>query len=124
MTPNINYGQVVRGVGAEHQKGTFTGVLDMRGMIKVVNAILALKVSKSPDWTLQRDQAMKTWMARYVNWLETSEIAQKTAKSAKYVIHNYLPTNHLILLCQQPCYVLLLSVGCCQDLGWRYFWCS
>ena len=85
MTPNINYGQIIRGIGPEHQKGTFTGVLDMRGIVKIVNAILALKVAKSPDWDENKDMAMKDWMRQYVQWMETSEIAKKTSNSAKFV---------------------------------------
>jgi hypothetical protein len=85
MTPHVNFGQIVRGIGPEHRKGTFTGVLDMRGMVKVANAIMALKSSKSPHWDSNRDTAMKVWMAKYVNWLETDDIPKKTAKSAKFV---------------------------------------
>ena len=83
MTPNVNFGQIVRGVGPEHRVGTFTGVLDMRGMIKVANAILALKEAKSPDWDAQKDAAMKLWLRQYIGWLESSPISKKTASSAK-----------------------------------------
>ena len=85
MAPNVNFGQIVRGVGPEHRVGTFTGVLDMRGMIKVANAILTLKATKSQDWDAQKDAAMKLWLKQYLGWLESSPIAQKTASSAKYV---------------------------------------
>jgi Alginate lyase len=90
LTPNINYGQIVRGIGPEHQVGTFTGILDMRGMIKIVNAIMALKGAKSPDWDDGRDAALRDWMTRYVQWLETSPIANKTANSAKCVFRRRL----------------------------------
>ena len=85
MTPNVNFGQIVRGTGPEHRVGTFTGVLDMRGMIKVANAILALKVANSPDWDAQKDAKMKLWLRQYIGWLESSPIAKKTASSAKSV---------------------------------------
>ena len=83
MSPNVNFGQIVRGIGPEHRVGTFTGVLDMRGMIKVANAILAIKAAKSPDWDTQRDAEMKLWLRQYIRWLESSPIARKTASSAK-----------------------------------------
>ena len=83
MTPNVNFGQIVRGVGPEHRIGTFTGVLDMRGMIKVANAILALKAVNSPDWDDEKDSKMKLWLREYIGWLESSPIAKKTASSAK-----------------------------------------
>ena len=83
MTPNVNFGQIVRGTGPEHRVGTFTGVLDMRGMIKVANAILALKIANSQDWDTQKDAKMKIWLKQYIGWLESSPIAKKTASSAK-----------------------------------------
>jgi hydroxymethylpyrimidine/phosphomethylpyrimidine kinase len=89
MTPNINYGQIIRGIGPEHQVGTFTGVLDTRGMVKVVNAIIALKNAKSPDWDDKKDAAMMAWMTQYVQWLETSSIAKKTSSSAKCVFSSF-----------------------------------
>ena len=64
MNPNMNYGQLVRGPGKEHQIGTFTGILDMRAFVKVVNAIQLLRVTKSPDWTSAREQAMMSWTKR------------------------------------------------------------
>lgn len=100
LNPNVNYGQIVRGIGEEHQVGTFTGVLDMRGMVKVVNAIIALKGAKSPDWNAKRDEAMKKWMAQYVQWLETSPIANKTSNSAN---------NHATFFYGQLAAVKLLS---------------
>ena len=83
MTPNVNFGQIVRGTGPEHRMGTFTGVLDMRGMVKVANAILALKAANSPDWNVRKDAKMKLWLKQYIGWLESSPIAKKTASSAK-----------------------------------------
>lgn len=83
MTPNVNFGQIVRGIGPEHRVGTFTGVLDMRGMVKVANAILALKAARSPDWDVEKDAKMKLWLKQYIGWLESSPITKKTASSAK-----------------------------------------
>jgi len=83
MAPNVAFGQIVRGKGSENRVGTFTGVLDMRGMIKVANAILALRAAKSPDWDAQKDAKMKLWLRQYIRWLESNPIAKKTASSAK-----------------------------------------
>ncbi|KAL1952072.1 hypothetical protein VTO73DRAFT_1221 [Trametes versicolor] len=79
MNPNMNYGQQVRGPGKDQQIGTFTGVLDLRGLVKVVNAIQILKVAASPDWTAARDKAMTAWMKSYVSWLENSSLGQQVA---------------------------------------------
>ena len=83
MAPNLNFGQMVRGPGADHQKGTFTGILDLRAMVKVVNAIQLLKAANSPDWTSARDQAMVAWVKAYMNWLQTSALGKEVASKAK-----------------------------------------
>lgn len=83
MHPNMNYGQQVRGPGKEHQVGTFTGILDLRALVKVVNAIQLLRKAKSPDWTPAREQAMTAWMKTYIAWLQGSTIGKETAAKAK-----------------------------------------
>lgn len=85
MNPNMNFGQIVRGPGPEGRSGTFTGILDLRGLVKVVNAILILKATQSPDWTDARDQAMSTWMGQYAGWLTDSPLGKSTASR---------PNNH------------------------------
>ncbi|KAI0662686.1 chondroitin AC/alginate lyase [Cubamyces menziesii] len=82
MNPNMNYGQQVRGPGKDHQIGTYTGILDLRGLVKVVNAIQILKAAASPDWTAARDKAMTSWMKSYVSWLQNSALGQQTASKA------------------------------------------
>ena len=77
MHPNMNFGQLVRGPGKDHQIGTFTGVLDFRALVKVVNAIQILKAVKSPDWTSAREQGVMTWMKTYITWLQTSQIGDR-----------------------------------------------
>ncbi|GBE78323.1 predicted protein [Sparassis crispa] len=85
MNPNLNFGQLVRGPGQDHQIGTFTGVLDLRGMVKVINGIQMLKAARSPDWTSARDKGMLAWTNQYVSWLQTSDIGKQTAAA---------PNNH------------------------------
>ncbi|OSD06106.1 chondroitin AC/alginate lyase [Trametes coccinea BRFM310] len=82
MNPNMNYGQQVRGPGKDHQIGTFTGILDLRGIVKVVNAIQVLKAAASPDWTAARDKAMTSWMKSYTSWLQNSALGKQTASKA------------------------------------------
>ncbi|KII93265.1 hypothetical protein PLICRDRAFT_171044 [Plicaturopsis crispa FD-325 SS-3] len=86
MNPNMNFGQLIRGPGADGQMGTFTGILDLRGIVKIANAILLLKASKSPDWTAARDSGMAAWTKAYSGWLQTSDIGKRTASR---------PNNHL-----------------------------
>ena len=83
INPNMNFGQQVRGPGKEHQMGTWTGILDMRGLVKVVNAINMLKAAGSSDWTAAREKAMTNWMRSYVSWLENSALGKQLAKKGK-----------------------------------------
>ncbi|EKM60952.1 uncharacterized protein PHACADRAFT_156084 [Phanerochaete carnosa HHB-10118-sp] len=82
MHPNVNFGQLVRGLGKTHQVGTFTGILDLRGMVKVVNAIQLLRSTKSPDWTSTREQSMMTWTQNYVSWLQNSDLGKEVSTKA------------------------------------------
>lgn len=83
MNPNLNFGQLVRGPGKDHQMGTYTGILDLRGVVKITNAIALLKSAGSQDWTGARDKAMVDWMRLYASWLESSAIGKETASKAK-----------------------------------------
>ncbi|KAH9944487.1 chondroitin AC/alginate lyase [Epithele typhae] len=82
MNPNMNFGQLVRGPGRAHQIGSWTGILDMRGLVKVVNAIEVLKGVKSADWTTAREKAMMDWMKSYASWLENSALGKEVASKA------------------------------------------
>lgn len=82
MNPHMKFGQIVRGPGPSGQLGTYTGILDLRGLVKIINGILILKSSGSPDWTASRDQEMRAWTLRYIAWLENSSIAKMTASRA------------------------------------------
>lgn len=86
MNPNVNYGQIVRGEGPKGKKGTFTGVLDIRGVVKVINSIFILKSGGSADWTNTRDQGMRDWILEYSTWLQESDIGKVTATR---------PNNHV-----------------------------
>ena len=83
MNPNMNFGQMVRGPGQAGQQGTFTGVLDLRGIVKIINGILILKAAGSPDWTTPRDQELATWMAQYTDWLRNSPLGKLASSRPK-----------------------------------------
>lgn len=82
INPELSYGQVIRGPGI--QQGQYLGILDFRGMVKVVNAIQLLKAAGSPDWTSVRDNNMNSWAEKYMNWLQTSSQGKKGATAPKY----------------------------------------
>ncbi|CAE6462698.1 unnamed protein product [Rhizoctonia solani] len=71
MNPKIEFGQVVRGPPGT-QAGSYMGILDMRALVKVVNAILVLRETQSPYWTQDHDEKMKTWATQYIQSVEAS----------------------------------------------------
>lgn len=83
MNPNMKYGQIVRGPGPKGVQGTFTGVLDMRGMVKIVAGLSVAKDAKCPGWTSAREQGVKQWMSTFLNWLVTSDIGKMSAARPK-----------------------------------------
>ncbi|KAJ7630744.1 chondroitin AC/alginate lyase [Roridomyces roridus] len=93
MNPNMNFGQVVRGPGPEGQQGTFTGILDLRGIVKIVNCLYILRTIKSPDWTTAYNQGMMSWMKEYLGWLQQSDLGKSTAAKANN--HNTFYTAQL-----------------------------
>jgi hypothetical protein len=87
MNPNVAFGQVVRGPGGSGSLGSFTGLLDLRGLVKVVNAVMIMESKQSPHWTSGLANAMTSWAGEYLQWLFSSKIAQFAASRPKYVIH-------------------------------------
>jgi hypothetical protein len=77
MNPNLNYAQVVRGPGAD--VGTHTGVLDLKCMVKVVNAVLVLRAGSASEWTETIDTGLVNWTTTYIGWLTTNQIALQEA---------------------------------------------
>jgi hypothetical protein len=81
MKPNLDYGQIVRGPG--RHVGSFMAILDLRGMVKVVNAVEILRQTGAPQWTYDRDARLVRWATSYIGWLGSSPIAAKARDSAK-----------------------------------------
>jgi len=73
MNPHLDYAQLRRGPG--EQRGSQTGVLDLKGIAKIASAILVLRKGENTDWTPELDSDMITWCRQYINWLETSDLA-------------------------------------------------
>ncbi|KAJ7275236.1 alginate lyase-domain-containing protein [Mycena haematopus] len=84
MNPHMEFGQVVRGPGPEGRDGTFTGVVDLRGFVKIVNGICIINASdiNSQYWTPAIDQAMLKWTTDYANWLVTSVLGKSAGSKA------------------------------------------
>lgn len=84
MNPNLKYGQTIRGPG-KHE-GSFMAILDLRGLVKVVNAVEILRQTGAPQWTYELDSRLVDWATAYIEWMRTSPIALKAAGSAKCVL--------------------------------------
>ena len=54
-------------------------------MVKVSNAILILRKGQSKLWTDDLDSKMRAWTKEYINWLETSDLAQEEKAATKLV---------------------------------------
>lgn len=81
MNPNLEYAQVVRGPG--NQTGKHTGILDARGMTKIVSGIEVMRASGAPEWSSETENGMVSWARLHANWLETSELAMEERASPK-----------------------------------------
>ncbi|KAJ7151336.1 chondroitin AC/alginate lyase [Mycena crocata] len=80
MNPNLNYAQMNRGPNG--QTGTHTGVLDLKGFVKIVSGIIVLRKRKCTDWTDDIDAQMIAWAQKYITWLETNKLGVDECNSA------------------------------------------
>lgn len=81
MHPRVAYGQVIRGPGT--QNGQYLGIIDLRGMVKVVNAVQIMRAAKEPAWTSALDTQMTNWAAQYVKWMQSDSLGQKALSAPK-----------------------------------------
>jgi hypothetical protein len=84
MNPNLNYAQIVRGPKTSNF-GRAAGVLDLRCMVKIVNAVLVLRAGNAPGWTNAIDSGLVAWTKSYIGWLTTSPLALAEAATTKCV---------------------------------------
>lgn len=109
MNPNLNYGQMVRGPGQTFQAGRSSGLIDLKCVVKVVNAVLVLRTGQAPGWTSAIDSGLVNWTKSYIKWLTSSQIALTAAVASKCV----------------PTFKRHIAVTCFTDpLGCRSCFCS
>lgn len=77
MNPNLNYAQMMRGPNG--QVGTHTGVLDLKGMTKIISGILIFRLANNSDWTSDLDTQMTNWTTQYISWLQTNTLGLQEA---------------------------------------------
>ncbi|KAL0571298.1 hypothetical protein V5O48_010662 [Marasmius crinis-equi] len=75
MNPSLTYAQLLR--GPKGQRGRHTGVLDMKGFVRLSTAIEIFRKSNNTDYTPKIDAAMMAWCSNYTTWLETNPTALK-----------------------------------------------
>jgi hypothetical protein len=93
MKPNLNYARIVRGPKTS-KIGRRTGVLDLRCMVKIVNAVLVLRAGNAPGWTSAIDSGQVAWAKSYIRWLTTGPLALAEAAATKCVTHTLAQSNH------------------------------
>jgi hypothetical protein len=114
MNPNLNYSQVVRRPGKNSQIGRYSGVIDLKCMVKVVNAVLVLRAGRAPGWTSAVDSGLVRLTRSYIEWLTSSRIALAAAVAPKCVTP--IPTR--------TTFERLVAVTCCTDNLARAVFCS
>lgn len=79
MNPNMNFGQMVRGPGPQGRIGDFAGILDMRGIVNVVNACkICMRLVSTPRINAVFD-GYRNWLSLYAAWLRDSDIGKAAA---------------------------------------------
>lgn len=95
MNPNDNFGQMVKGKG---EKGSPSGLLDMRGLVQIIDAMALLRGCAA--WTTDDSSGMKRWFEEYYAWFAGSDIAKKeyAAKNNHGVWASYQITGIAVFL--------------------------
>lgn len=72
VNPALSYGQVIRGPPGD-QEGGYTGILDWRMLMKVVNTVVILRSRGAESWNSVMAVAANQWATKYLEWLQTSQ---------------------------------------------------
>lgn len=85
MNPNLEYAQMVRGPREDGSppRGARTGILDLKGMVKIAAGVEVLRQGGAEAWTQEVDDGLKGWMEKYEGWLMSNDLALAEAASSK-----------------------------------------
>ncbi len=73
INPEFEYAQIR--LGRENNHGTASGLIDARGIIRLVDALRLLH--NSPGLGVDDEKSVKAWFADYLRWLATSPNGRK-----------------------------------------------
>lgn len=110
--PRLTYSQIVR--GPKKEAGGYTGILDWRMNMKVVNAIVIMRNKGAEAWNQVIAAAMNSWAQEYVDWLNKSPAGKEGAKVANN--HATFYYNQLISM-----NILLGDIPAAQAAANAYF---
>ena len=113
INPNVKYGQVIRGPPG-NQEGGYTGILDWRMLLKVVNSVVIMRAKGAPSWNKVMASGMSNWASNYIKWLSTSKSGKDLIKSANNHVTFFY--NQLIAL-----YILVGDIQSAQQAANAYF---
>lgn len=84
MHPSLEFAQAVPG----KNNGRGTGILESRGLTRIVDSIGLLNGSKA--WTKADQTGLETWFSKYLDWLTTSKngIDERNAKNNHGMIYD------------------------------------
>jgi hypothetical protein len=86
MTPDLRYGQLIRGPPSQSSADSFTGVLDLRGIVKVLNAMIIVLARQSSDNQIMSEtfrSSVRSWVSKYREWLRSSGPGKTAASRPK-----------------------------------------
>lgn len=62
---------------------TLLTIRDLKCMTKVASAVLILREGNATEWTSELDAGFDAWLAEYIKWLTTAQLAVEESKATK-----------------------------------------